>query len=836
MPRTVRLGLAGAAATGAVVIALPAVEATGTEYRIILCAALLLSAASSLWAFADVRSPGSATATPAARSRRHVFVSYSRCDIRYVRRLAAFLRSADIDVWMDEQVPNGTRWDQVLKEKIDTAAAVVLVMSPSVEESDWVNSEIDRARAQGKPLLPLLLRGDVTFGLGRIQHEDVTGGRMPRPDFVRRLRDLAESERPLRPSPQPGDVARKLLPIPSTARTDVGAFLARLADDRQRRIDVLVGADESGKSTLMRKLVVDYRDHGDEVRYVDLSLVDWRHALLEQPATAVVFIDHLDRVMDGERFRAAFDIFDRVLPALFSAGMYRLVLALSTDWRTSFVEIYRLPPEVMLNKALPDVPFEAHFLRPYQDEELAPLCHDLGLSADDYDDESLRRAGVLAMASNASEHWPQATPARIRDVLAARWIEAGSRPPDRDARRAMWELLGTLTLRGEPFVLDLEHLGSLIGERFDRAHLRAQIGGPLRWEAEHVESDSPAWADLAAARVLRSIIGERTTAPITSPLRTSVLDTLKDLYDPRDLTIQVDRKLGLIAGADFATTGYLGPVLGTLRARLSPDHLLVFRDLPLQGPDHSDVRTIGPHVAAAVEEALLHAMRHSLPNLLRRLDDVPASEPSAYQGGYRVWLAARAWASGLPLRASAETMLAELLPDDSSWRYEDILDVAVTGATTRLMSRNSAVLRAHLGNRHNPIEQYLADVWDGINDGAWDQIDAATRDFVASLDLPPAMTGSLTALGCRLQRAHLGAQDVKSWRLIDCDLLLADFRSCENVEFVDFNGSNWWAAILPPPARYHLSRWCDDPRFTAWCEAPPWSNPYYTSRWPTPFD
>ncbi|MET8258200.1 TIR domain-containing protein [Micromonospora sp. NPDC005205] len=837
MSRTVRLGVAGAAAAALVaVLALAANTATTSAHLAVAGGGLSLATAAVLWAAANARRRPTAPDVPESSPRRHAFVSYSRSDIGYVRRLVAFLRELHIDVWMDDQIPNGTRWDQVLKERIDTAAVIVLVMSPSAEESDWVNAEVDRARAQGKPLLPLLLKGDVTFGLSRIQHEDVTGGRLPSTDFVRLLRELTDAEQPPRSVPPPDGAPRRLLPIPSEKYVDVGQFLAGLADSRHRRIDVLVGIDESGKSTLLRKLVMDYRDQGDEVRYLDLSLIDWHQALLTQPAASVVFIDHLDRITEGERFRAAFDIFDRVLPALFSAGLSRLILALSTDWRVGFTEVYRLPPEVMLNKAMPDVPFEAHYLRTYSDEELTTLCGELGLDADEFRDVSLRRAGVLAMASNTSEQWPHATPSRIRDILAARWIEAGNGSLDRDARRAMWELVGALTLRGELFVLGLEQLAHLLGDRFDRAHLRAQIGGPLRWEAEHVEPDSPAWADLAAARVLRSVIGERTTTPIITPLRTSVLDTLRDLYDPGDLTTQVDRKLTSLAGTDFSAMGYLGPVLATLRAHLSPDQLLVFRDLSLQGPDHSEVRTIGPQVAAAVEEALLHAMRRSLPDLVRMLNEVPATERSAYRGGSRIWLTARSWASGLPLRASAESTLAELLPHDSSWRYEDILDIAVTGATTKMMDGNAAALHACLSARHDQAEQYLADVWDGVNDGAWDQIDATTRAYVASLDLPPAMTGSLTAIDCRLQRAHLGAQDVQAWRLIDCELLLADFRSCRNVELADFSGSNWWSAILPPPARYHLSRSSADPRFLAWCAAPPWSNPYYTSQWPTPFD
>jgi hypothetical protein len=835
--RTLRFGLATATVVafgGAWVV----VESAGAHRGIALGLAGLVAAlvaGLTWWAVPDRVPQAETTRSFAGTCGTHAFISYSRRDTGYVQRLVTFLRGSGIDVWVDEEVPNGTRWDSVLKDKIDTSAAVVLVMSPSAEESDWVSAEVDRARAQGKPVLPLLLSGEVAFGLGRIQYEDVANGRMPRPSFVRRLRLLTDPSWNGEDTSAPDRPARGLLPIPTAAHTDVGTYLAHLAADRRRRIDVLIGPDDSGKSALLRHLVLDYRDRGGKVRYIDLSLVPWREALLGEPAGDVAFIDHIDRIAESEGFKAAFDIFDRVLPTLFSAGMSRLVVALSVDWRARFVESYRLGPEVILKKAMPGVWFEVHTIRPYVDSELLPLCGDLGLNADDFGDDSLRRAGVLAMASSMSDDYPRLSGAGLRDVLATRWIEAGNDTIDRDARRAMWSLLGTLTLRGKPFTLDLPHLHSLVDGRFNAARLRAQIGGPLRWEAEHVLSDSPAWADLAAAKALQAVIRGQVSEPITVPLRSSVLDALRGLSDQQELAVQVDRRLSSMAGADFAATGYLGPILGTLCAQLSRDAEIVLRDLLLQGPDHEQLPAVDPDIAAAVEEALLTAMSRSMAGLLASLSDVPPAEPSAYRGGYRVWQTARAWAAALPLRASAENAAMRLLPSDGSWRYEDILDVSVTGATTTLMDIESAALARLLDRRQDPAAQYLADIWDGINDGAWDQIDANSHDYVTSLNLPSGMTGTVTAIGCRMQRARLGAQDVDGWRLINCELLLADFRSCSNVERVEFTGSNWWTAILPPPARYHHSRSCATPEFLHWCESPPWANPYYTSAWPTPF-
>ena len=121
---------------------------------------------------------------------RYVFVSYSRRDSAYVRKLVAFLRKHEFDVWYDDQIPTGERWARTIQTQIDGCAAFVLVMSPDAEESEWVGEEIDRAKAKGRTILPLLLKGGPTFGLGRIQHYPVPGGVMPGNQFLTRLRDI----------------------------------------------------------------------------------------------------------------------------------------------------------------------------------------------------------------------------------------------------------------------------------------------------------------------------------------------------------------------------------------------------------------------------------------------------------------------------------------------------------------------------------------------------------------------------------------------------------------------------------------------------------------------
>jgi hypothetical protein len=119
---------------------------------------------------------------------RYVFVSYSRADQAYVDELCGWLRRRGVVLWIDSDIDYGTRWQTVVKDRLDAAVAVLVVMTPAAEESRWVAREVHRAEAHGKPIFPLLLDGTPFFGLSDLQHEDVSGGRPPTDRFIDRLR------------------------------------------------------------------------------------------------------------------------------------------------------------------------------------------------------------------------------------------------------------------------------------------------------------------------------------------------------------------------------------------------------------------------------------------------------------------------------------------------------------------------------------------------------------------------------------------------------------------------------------------------------------------------
>jgi hypothetical protein len=121
----------------------------------------------------------------------HVFVSYSRSDRAYVRRLGAYLRKGGVPVWWDDQLTVGERFAKLIQDRIDECFALLPVLTPAAAASEWVDLEISYARQCQLPIVPLLLERCLRpILLASLQYEDVTGGRMPRRSFVVHLRNL----------------------------------------------------------------------------------------------------------------------------------------------------------------------------------------------------------------------------------------------------------------------------------------------------------------------------------------------------------------------------------------------------------------------------------------------------------------------------------------------------------------------------------------------------------------------------------------------------------------------------------------------------------------------
>ena len=116
-----------------------------------------------------------------------IFISYSHDDSDYAHRLADALQQRGFQVWIDDRIDYGTTLPQVLQEQLDASAAVILLMSPRSYESDWVQNELARTKAKGKPLFPLLLEGECWLAVQATKYVNVRDGALPPASFYDRL-------------------------------------------------------------------------------------------------------------------------------------------------------------------------------------------------------------------------------------------------------------------------------------------------------------------------------------------------------------------------------------------------------------------------------------------------------------------------------------------------------------------------------------------------------------------------------------------------------------------------------------------------------------------------
>jgi len=89
----------------------------------------------------------------------YYFISYSRKDQRFVKKLAADLDSHQVSLWVDwGQIEGGESWTQEIEEGIGSAEGFLLVLTPDSVDSQIVRKEITVAHQKGKKIIPLLLK------------------------------------------------------------------------------------------------------------------------------------------------------------------------------------------------------------------------------------------------------------------------------------------------------------------------------------------------------------------------------------------------------------------------------------------------------------------------------------------------------------------------------------------------------------------------------------------------------------------------------------------------------------------------------------------------------
>ncbi|MBI5958415.1 MAG: toll/interleukin-1 receptor domain-containing protein [Chloroflexi bacterium] len=108
----------------------------------------------------------------------HIFISYDHANIDITRRVCTDLSAAGLDIWMDDKLTPGTpSWEIKIETAIETAAAVVVILSPEAKKSEWVRQELRYANDNEKLIFPVLAGGDkrsaIPISLNQVQWVDI---------------------------------------------------------------------------------------------------------------------------------------------------------------------------------------------------------------------------------------------------------------------------------------------------------------------------------------------------------------------------------------------------------------------------------------------------------------------------------------------------------------------------------------------------------------------------------------------------------------------------------------------------------------------------------------
>lgn len=107
---------------------------------------------------------------------RHIFVSYSRKNIAFVRRLIRDLENAGYEVWWDmSKLRGGDDWVRIIPETIDASEFFIVVLSPQSAVSEWVRREYTQALHRHKRIIPLMLvNTTMPFSMNTLNYIDFT--------------------------------------------------------------------------------------------------------------------------------------------------------------------------------------------------------------------------------------------------------------------------------------------------------------------------------------------------------------------------------------------------------------------------------------------------------------------------------------------------------------------------------------------------------------------------------------------------------------------------------------------------------------------------------------
>lgn len=105
-----------------------------------------------------------------------VFISYSREDQAFVTELEPKLEALGLEAWTDRDLEGGDKWKEMIDKAIIESFAMLVVMTPTAKQSEYVTYEWSYALGKEIPVIPLMLIPTPLHPkLEELQYYDFTG-------------------------------------------------------------------------------------------------------------------------------------------------------------------------------------------------------------------------------------------------------------------------------------------------------------------------------------------------------------------------------------------------------------------------------------------------------------------------------------------------------------------------------------------------------------------------------------------------------------------------------------------------------------------------------------
>lgn len=151
---------------------------------------------------------------------KYIFLSYSREDLTFARRLRDDLVNAGFNIWMDKtHIPGGHHWDDTIEEALSKTEVLVVLISPDSVKSQNVRDEMDYALDEEHliPIVPVMYK-DVKLPLRwrRLQYIDLheNNYRNKLPIVIDAIHLALHSHDQQIPPPEPKEEKTKTISLP----------------------------------------------------------------------------------------------------------------------------------------------------------------------------------------------------------------------------------------------------------------------------------------------------------------------------------------------------------------------------------------------------------------------------------------------------------------------------------------------------------------------------------------------------------------------------------------------------------------------------------------------